>query len=170
MPRGSARPREGSFKSSRVAAQSSNVVRRHANRYAFTVVGCFHKRDAPRTPRGWRTLQRESREPSSKMEKLLRRVPDPVVYVAGAVAAVFAALKVKAICERGLVCGPAGCVQAVQPVREEGRAGEVRTSADGRTTAASTASRTPSSSRYASAADGGGAADPPNDFSRSGVF
>ena len=35
------------------------------------------------------------------MEKLLRRVPDPVVYVAGAVAAVFAALKVKAIAGGG---------------------------------------------------------------------
>ena len=35
------------------------------------------------------------------MEKLLRRVPDPVVYVAGAVAAVFAALKVKKIANRG---------------------------------------------------------------------
>lgn len=35
------------------------------------------------------------------MEKLLRKVPDPVVYVAGAVAAVFAALKVKAIAGGG---------------------------------------------------------------------
>ena len=35
------------------------------------------------------------------MEKLLRRVPDPVVYVAGAVAAVFVALKVKAIAGGG---------------------------------------------------------------------
>jgi len=77
------------------------VLRRQLIRYAFTVVGCFHKRDAPWTPRGWRTLQRESREPSSKMEKLLRRVPDPVVYVAGAVAAVFAALKVKKIANGG---------------------------------------------------------------------
>ena len=63
------RPRQGSFKSSRVAAQSSG--RGDGSRQRQLIRDTFTSERHAWTPRGWRTLQRESREASR--ESLVRR-------------------------------------------------------------------------------------------------